>query len=163
MAARLRNLVRQGRRLRNDSGGTVAVEFGFAMPILILFTVGLIDLSMLLWSASTIENAGKAEPQTDILAHLDVDIERCKLTIAASDRALLHGTIGTTAVPNCRHRQRIGHVVGVETRHQLTAAMLQAYIESRHQSLRRPGEHTETDILSGPGTKRFARAVAPCG
>ena len=57
MVARLKYLLRQGRRLRNDSGGTVAIEFGFAMPILILFTVGLIDVSMLLWSASTIENA----------------------------------------------------------------------------------------------------------
>ena len=43
--------------LRADCRGTMAVEFGFAAPILVLFTVGLIDVSMLLWSASTIENA----------------------------------------------------------------------------------------------------------
>jgi len=45
------------RRLRANRRGTVAIEFGFALPVLILLTVGLIDVSRLLWSSSTIENA----------------------------------------------------------------------------------------------------------
>jgi Flp pilus assembly protein TadG len=45
------------RRLRADSRGALAIEFGFALPVLILLTFGLIDISRLLWSSSTIENA----------------------------------------------------------------------------------------------------------
>ncbi len=57
MAARLTNLSRHWRRLRADRRGALAIEFGFAMPVLILITAGLFDVSMLLWSSSTIENA----------------------------------------------------------------------------------------------------------
>ena len=57
MAARLTNLSRHWRRLRTDRRGALAIEFGFAMPVLILITAGLFDVSMLLWSSSTIENA----------------------------------------------------------------------------------------------------------
>lgn len=45
------------RRLRADRRGALAIEFGFALPVLILLTFGLIDVSRLLWSSSTIENA----------------------------------------------------------------------------------------------------------
>jgi Flp pilus assembly protein TadG len=45
------------RRYCADCHGTLAIEFGFALPVLILLTVGLFDLSILLWSSSTIENA----------------------------------------------------------------------------------------------------------
>ncbi len=48
---------RQWRRLRADRRGALAIEFGFALPVLILLTAGLIDVSLLLWSSSTIENA----------------------------------------------------------------------------------------------------------
>ena len=48
---------RQWRRLRADRRGALAVEFSFALPVLILLTAGLIDVSLLLWSSSTIENA----------------------------------------------------------------------------------------------------------
>jgi len=44
-------------RLRRDCRGVSAIEFGFALPVLILLTVGLIDFSLLLWRSSTIENA----------------------------------------------------------------------------------------------------------
>lgn len=47
----------QVRRLRADRRGALAIEFGFALPVLALITIGLIDVSMLLWSSSTIENA----------------------------------------------------------------------------------------------------------
>jgi Flp pilus assembly protein TadG len=57
MAARWINLSGLWRRLRSDRRGAMAIEFGFALPVLILITVGLIDVSMLLWSTSTIENA----------------------------------------------------------------------------------------------------------
>jgi Flp pilus assembly protein TadG len=56
--ARWREVIRKPwQSLRVDCRGAMAVEFGFAMPVLILFTVGIIDFSMLVWSASTIENA----------------------------------------------------------------------------------------------------------
>lgn len=45
------------RRLAADCRGALAIEFGFALPVLALITVGLIDVSMLVWSSSTIENA----------------------------------------------------------------------------------------------------------
>ena len=45
------------RRLKSDRAGGLAIEFGFAMPVLFLFTIGLFDMSMLVWSSSTIENA----------------------------------------------------------------------------------------------------------
>ncbi|MCZ6593138.1 MAG: pilus assembly protein [Alphaproteobacteria bacterium] len=57
MAARLINLSRHWRRLRADRRGAMAIEFGFALPVLILITAGLFDVSLLLWSSSTIENA----------------------------------------------------------------------------------------------------------
>ena len=44
-------------RLRTDRRGAVAVEFGFAFPVLVLLTVGLVDFSLLLWKTSTVENA----------------------------------------------------------------------------------------------------------
>lgn len=50
-------LLNPWRRIRSDRRGGLSIEFGFAMPVLILMTVGLIDFSMLLWSTSTIENA----------------------------------------------------------------------------------------------------------
>lgn len=45
------------RRLRADHRGALAIEFGFALPVLALLTIGLIDVSMLVWSSSTIESA----------------------------------------------------------------------------------------------------------
>lgn len=57
MAARLINLSRHWRRLRADRRGALAIEFGFALPVLILITAGLFDVSLLLWSSSTIKNA----------------------------------------------------------------------------------------------------------
>ncbi|MCZ6587000.1 MAG: pilus assembly protein [Alphaproteobacteria bacterium] len=57
MAARLINLSRHWRRLRADRRGAMAIEFGFALPVLILITAGLFDVSLLLWSSSTIKNA----------------------------------------------------------------------------------------------------------
>lgn len=57
MVARRKNLSGLWRRLRADPRGAMAIEFGFALPVLILVTVGLIDVSMLLWSSSTIGNA----------------------------------------------------------------------------------------------------------
>ncbi len=57
MAARLTNLSRHWRRLRADRRGALAIEFGFALPVLILITAGLFDVSLLLWSSSTIKNA----------------------------------------------------------------------------------------------------------
>lgn len=45
------------RRLKSDRRGALAIEFGFALPVLILLTVGLVDMSMLVWRSSTIENA----------------------------------------------------------------------------------------------------------
>jgi len=47
----------QWRRLAADCRGVLAIEFGFALPVLALVTIGLIDVSMLVWSSSTIENA----------------------------------------------------------------------------------------------------------
>lgn len=44
-------------RLGADRRGAMAIEFGFALPVLALLTIGLIDASMLVWSSSTIENA----------------------------------------------------------------------------------------------------------
>ena len=57
MDARWTNISALGRRLRSDRRGALAIEFGFALPVLILLTAGLIDVSLLLWSTSTIENA----------------------------------------------------------------------------------------------------------
>ncbi len=57
MAMLRKRLLRPWRRLRADRRGGLTIEFGFALPVLILLTVGLIDASMLLWSSSTIENA----------------------------------------------------------------------------------------------------------
>lgn len=57
MAARLINLSRHWRRLRADRRGAMAIEFGFALPVLILITAGLFDVSLLLWSSSTIKNS----------------------------------------------------------------------------------------------------------
>ncbi|NNE83893.1 MAG: pilus assembly protein [Alphaproteobacteria bacterium] len=57
MAWRHSKLLKKWRRLRGDRRGALTIEFGFALPVLILMTVGLIDVSMLLWSSSTIENA----------------------------------------------------------------------------------------------------------
>ncbi len=57
MAVRWTTLSRHWRRLRADRRGALAIEFGFALPVLILITAGLFDVSLLLWSSSTIENA----------------------------------------------------------------------------------------------------------
>lgn len=57
MIVRKLHLPTRLRRLRRDRRGTVAIEFGFALPVLILLTVGLIDFSILLWRTSTVENA----------------------------------------------------------------------------------------------------------
>ncbi len=57
MMTRRKTILDQWRRISGDRRGGLAIEFGFAMPVLILMTVGLIDISMLLWSSSTIENA----------------------------------------------------------------------------------------------------------
>ena len=57
MAAWRTILSGQWRRLRADRRGALAIEFGFALPVLILLSVGLFDVSKLLWSTSTIENA----------------------------------------------------------------------------------------------------------
>ena len=57
MAVRWTILSRHWRRLRADRRGALAIEFGFALPVLILITAGLFDVSLLLWSSSTIENA----------------------------------------------------------------------------------------------------------
>lgn len=45
------------RRLCRDRRGSLTIEFGFALPVLILLTAGLIDMSLLVWRSSTIENA----------------------------------------------------------------------------------------------------------
>lgn len=57
MASQRKILSGLWRRLRSDRRGALAIEFGFALPVLILFSVGLIDVSLLLWWTSTIENA----------------------------------------------------------------------------------------------------------
>lgn len=50
-------VLNQWRHIRSDRRGSLSIEFGFAMPVLILMSIGLVDVSMLLWSSSTIENA----------------------------------------------------------------------------------------------------------
>ncbi len=57
MSARRNTLSGRWRRFRGDCRGALAIEFGFALPVLVLLTIGLFDLSILLWSSSTIENA----------------------------------------------------------------------------------------------------------
>ncbi len=57
MAAWRNILSGRWRCYRDDCRGALAIEFGFALPVLILLTIGLFDMSLLLWSSSTIENA----------------------------------------------------------------------------------------------------------
>jgi Flp pilus assembly protein TadG len=57
MPARREILCGRWRRYCADCRGALAIEFGFALPVLMLLTIGLFDMSMLLWSSSTIKNA----------------------------------------------------------------------------------------------------------
>lgn len=44
-------------RLRRDRSGGMAIEFGFAAPVIVVLTIGLMDIGRMVWIDTTIANA----------------------------------------------------------------------------------------------------------
>lgn len=86
---------RHMRRLRADRRGALAIEFGFALPVLALITIGLIDVSMLVWSSSTIENAAAEGARYAIVNGAQSPSPASAQDIAAYIRAQAVGVPGT--------------------------------------------------------------------
>ena len=95
MSAKWKRVPYHWRRLAADCRGALAIEFGFALPVLILLTVGLIDVSMLVWSSSTIENAAAEGARYAIVNGADSPSPASAADIAAFIRSQAVGVPGT--------------------------------------------------------------------
>ncbi len=95
MSAKRKRVLDHWRRLAADRRGALALEFGFALPVLILLTVGLIDVSMLVWSSSTIENAAAEGARYAIVNGADSPSPASAADITAYIRAHAVGVPGT--------------------------------------------------------------------
>ncbi|MDH3738406.1 MAG: pilus assembly protein [Alphaproteobacteria bacterium] len=106
--------------LRVDRRGATAVEFAFAAPVLMLFTVGIIDFSMLVWSASTIENAAAEGARYAIVYGGNSEAPKSKAEIEAYTRTHAVGVPATALdvdvswLPDNRPGARVTVVVDYE-------------------------------------------------
>ena len=55
-------------RKSQNSSGTAAIEFGLILPVLLLFTFGIIDFGLLLWTNTTLTRATQAAARCGALS-----------------------------------------------------------------------------------------------
>lgn len=51
--------LRRGRRLWRDRGGNLTVEMAFMVPLVILTTLGIVDIGQGVWTVSALDNAAR--------------------------------------------------------------------------------------------------------
>jgi Flp pilus assembly protein TadG len=58
---------RRCRRVDRGTNGSVAVEFAFVLPVLLMFLLGIIDMGRLAWTVSTLDFATSAAARCDAI------------------------------------------------------------------------------------------------